>query len=154
MLLSVEINALFETVKCNLIDIREFTTLDEQFYISKKKKTKPIHLKPISKFFCDPNKQVLGIKLQDESNQNEMIITIINNFDLRKEGQFEVGFMSIKNNLSLPKSMLGNAKVIIKDAKISISFHFNHQDENCKKPITFEGNLNLFEYTSGKNMVA
>ena len=83
-----------------------------------------------------------------------MIITIINNFDLQNEGQFEVGFMSIKNNLCLPKSMLGNAKVTIKDSKIAISFQFNHQEENWKRPITFEGNLNLLEYTAGENMVA
>ncbi len=154
MLLSIEVNTLFETVECNLIDIREFSSFDEQFYISKKNKAKFLELKSSSKFFCDTNKQVLGIKLQDESDQNEMIITIINNFDLQNEGQFEVGFMSIKNNLCLPKSMLGNAKVTIKDSKIAISFQFNHQEENWKRPITFEGNLNLLEYTAGENMVA
>jgi hypothetical protein len=154
MLLSLEVNEFFNTTECKLVDIRELSTHDEQFYISKKNKPKDIKLTPTSKFFCDSNKQILGIKLQDQSEHNEMIITLINNFDIQKEGQFEVGFMSLKNNLCLPKSMLGKAKVIIQDSKIVIDFHFNHQEESWKNPICFEGNLNLVDYHTDENLVA
>lgn len=154
MLLSLEVNEFFNTTECKLVDIRGLTSFDEHFYISKKNKIKDVKLTPNSKFFCDNNKQVLGIKLQDQFEENELIITIINNFDLKKEGEFEVGFMSLKNNLCLPKSMIGKAKVIIQDSKIVIDFHFNHQEESWKNPICFEGNLNLVDYHTDENLVA
>lgn len=154
MLLSVEVNTLFESQDCNLIEIREFTSMDEQFFISKKNKNSNVKLTPKSKIFFDENKKVLGIKLQDQKDDNEIIITIINNFDLQKEGEFEVGFMSIKNNICLPKTMLGIAKVAAHDEKFVISFHFNHQENKRRSPIIFEGNLNLLEYYMDEVMIA
>ena len=154
MLLSVEVDALFETEECHLIEVREFSSMNEQFFISKKNKIKNVTLTPKSKFFFDDNKKVLGLKLQDHQDENEIIITIINNFDFEKEGEFEVGFMSIKNNMCLPKTMLGKAKVIIQDKKIVMSFHFNHQENKKRNPILFKGSLNLLEKNIDEVMIA
>jgi len=154
MLLSVEVNTLFETEECNLIEVREFSSMNNQFSISKKNKIKHVTLTPKSHFFCDVNKQILGIKLQDQEDENEMIITIINNFDLQKEGDFEVGFMSLKNNLCLPTTMLGTAKVKTQDGKFVISFHFNHQENKRRNPIIFEGSLNILEHYIDEVMIA
>ena len=46
MLLSVEVNTLFETEECNLIEVREFSSMDEQFFISKKNKINNVKLRP------------------------------------------------------------------------------------------------------------